>query len=159
MIRNRSNLNIFSVILLILALQSSCKKDEYDVIPYVMVDFYIDLYDPEFFNLSVETGYALVGSLTNNLGQYAAGFDDNGIIIYHSIGDEFIAYDRTCPHDWAVNTKSIAIDVDGVYADCPECKSTWALPSFGASASGPSKYPLKTYRTTFDGRFIHVFNQ
>lgn len=159
MVRYRSKLKIFYLIILILGITFSCNKDEYDVIPDVLVDFYIDLNDPEFFDLTVETGYALISSSTNNLGIYASGFDDNGIIIYHALADEFMAYDRTCPHDYKVNSKSTAVDVNGVYAECPVCKSTWALPSFGAPSSGPSKYPLKTYRTSFDGRFIHVFNQ
>lgn len=159
MVSIRSNLKIFSLIVIFFTVNTACNKDEYDVIPDVMVDFYIDLNDPEFFNLAVETGYSLISSSTNNLGIYAAGFDNNGIIIYHALTDEFVAYDRTCPHDYAVNNQSVAVDVDGVYAVCPVCKSSWALPSFGATASGPSKYPLKTYRTTFDGRFIHVYNQ
>ena len=158
MVGYRSKLKIFCLIILITTLHSACNKDEYDVIPDVTVDFYIDLNDPEFFDLAVETGYALVGSSTNNLGIYASGYDDNGIIIYHAPADEFIAYDRTCPYDYKINSKSAAVDVDGVYAECPLCKSTWALPSFGAPASGPSKYPLKIYRTSFDGRFIHVYN-
>jgi nitrite reductase/ring-hydroxylating ferredoxin subunit len=158
MVGYMSKLKKIYVIILLFGLMTGCNKDKYDVIPDVLVDFYIDLNDPEFFNLTVETGYALISSSTNNLGMYASGYDDNGIIIYHAPGDEFIAYDRTCPHDFKVNSKSTAVDVSGVYAECPLCKSTWALPSFGAPSSGPSDYPLKTYRSSFDGRFIHVFN-
>lgn len=137
----------------------SCNRDEFDPIPYVLVDFYIDLSDPEFFNLSVPTGYALISSSTNNLGIYASGFDNNGIIIYNATDDEFLAFDRTCPYDYAILNKSIAVNVDGVYAVCPSCESSWALPSFGAPSSGPSKYPLKEYRVTLNGQFLHVTNR
>jgi nitrite reductase/ring-hydroxylating ferredoxin subunit len=154
-----SKVGFFLIIIASILIISGCKKDNFHPVPDVTIDFYIDLTDPEFLNLTVETGYALINSATNNWGYLSAGFDNNGIIVYHSMGDEFLAYDRTCPHDYALSGLSIAVDVDGVYAECPECKSTWALPSFGAPSAGPSRYPLKEYRTSFDGRFVHVFNR
>ena len=154
-----SNLKIFLLITVIMAMTISCRRSDLDPIPDVRVDFYISLDDPQFFDLTVITGYALVNSSTNNMGVYAAGFDNNGIIIYHATEDEFLAFDRTCPYDYAINNLSIAVNVDGVYAVCPECNSTWALPSFGAPSQGPSKYPLKEYRATFDGTYIYVTNR
>ncbi|MFP4489212.1 MAG: Rieske (2Fe-2S) protein [Bacteroidales bacterium] len=153
-----SKLSIFLLICIVSLSLSSCKKQNNDVIPDVTVDFYIDLTDPVFFDLNAIGNHVLVNYNTNNLGYKASGYDNNGIIIYRSQTDEFIALDRTCPHDYVLNGTSIAVNVDGIYAECPLCKSTYALPSFGTPTSGPSKYPLKMYRTSFTGQFVHVTN-
>jgi len=154
----RSKLRIFLLICIIPVIHYSCHKEENDVIPDVLVDFYIDLNDPEFFVLNAIGNHVMVNSNTNNLGYRASGFDNNGIIIYRAQADEFIALDRTCPHDYQLDGASIAVDVEGIYAECPLCASTYALPSFGTPSSGPSRYPLKMYRTRFDGQFVHVTN-
>ncbi|HUS86399.1 MAG TPA: hypothetical protein VMW76_04080 [Bacteroidales bacterium] len=137
----------------------SCNKEEYDVIPDVAVDFYIDLDDPLFASLGAIGNSVLIDANTNNLGMYAAGFDGNGIILYRAQLDEFFAYDRTCPHDYALNQSSIRVNVDGIYAICPECETNYALPGFGTPVSGPSKYPLKVYKASFNGQYVHVYNQ
>lgn len=154
----RSKLRIFLLICILSLFHITCNKEEYDVIPDVLVDFYIDLNDPEFFDLNAIGNFVLVNSSTNNLGYKASGYDNNGIIIYRAQVDEFIALDRTCPHDYALDGTSIAVDVDGIYAECPLCNSIYALPSYGTPTSGPSKYPLKMYRTSFNGQFVHVTN-
>ncbi|HCC71111.1 MAG TPA: hypothetical protein DEQ09_08185 [Bacteroidales bacterium] len=153
-----SKLRIFSLICIFSLFHNSCNKENNDVIPDVLVDFYIDLNDPEFFELNAIGNHVLINSSTNNMGIKAAGYDDNGIIVYRSQVDEFIALDRTCPYDYVLDGSSIAVNVDGIYAECPVCNSTYALPSFGTPISGPSKYPLKMYRTSFTGRFVHVTN-
>ncbi len=153
-----SKLRIFLIICIFSLLQYACNNEKNDVIPDVLVDFYIDLNDPEFFNLNAIGNFVYINRSTNNMGYKASGFDDNGIIIYRSQNDEFIALDRTCPHDYILDGSSIAVDAEGIYAECPECGSTYALPSFGTPVSGPSKYPLKMYRTSFNGQFVHVTN-
>lgn len=153
-----SKLSIFLLICIVSLSLSSCNKQKNDVIPDVTVDFYIDLNDPEFFDLNAIGNHILVNYNTNNLGYKASGYDNNGIIVYRSQTDEFIALDRTCPHDYKLDGTSIAVNVDGIYAECPLCISTYALPSFGTPTSGPSKYPLKMYRTSFNGQFVHVTN-
>jgi nitrite reductase/ring-hydroxylating ferredoxin subunit len=153
-----SKLRIFLLICILSLFHISCNKEENDVIPDVLVDFYIDLNDPEFFSLNAIGNYVLVNSSTNNLGYKASGYDNNGIIIYRAQDDEFIALDRTCPHDYVLDGTSVAVDVDGIYAECPLCNSTYALPSYGTPTSGPSKYPLKMYRTSLNGQFVHVTN-
>jgi nitrite reductase/ring-hydroxylating ferredoxin subunit len=137
---------------------TSCKKSKNDVIPDVYVDFYIDLNDPEFFDLNSIGNSRVVTSITNNWGINAAGYDYNGIIVYRATLDEFYAYDRTCPHDFAVNGKSIKLNIDGIFAVCPECGTNYALPSFGTPYSGVGKYPLKNYKATFNGQIVHVWH-
>jgi nitrite reductase/ring-hydroxylating ferredoxin subunit len=150
-------LQIFLLLLVFAFITSSCKKSKYDVIPDVYIDFYLDLNDPEFFNLGALGNSVLVNANTNNLGEPAAGYNGNGIIIY-SGPDEFYAYDRTCPHDFVTSGLSIKVNVDGIYAQCPKCGTKYALPANGTPSSGPGRYPLKNYKTSFTGQYIHVWN-
>ena len=137
---------------------NSCKKSKNDVIPDVYVDFYLNLGDPEFFDLNAIGNAKIITSSTNNWGSDAAGYGGNGIIVYRSTLDEFYAYDRTCPYDFAVNGKSIKVNIDGIFAVCPECGTTYALPSYGTPYSGVGRYPLKNYKTIFNGQIVHVWH-
>ena len=149
---------IFFIITMALATTlSSCKKNKNDVIPNVYTDFTLDLNDPEFVNLNALGGADTIDARTNNWGISAAGYNSNGIIIYRG-PDEFYAYDRTCPHDYAVNNLSIKVKIDFTLAVCPKCGTTYALAAFGTPASGIGRYPLKNYRTSFDGRYVRVWN-
>lgn len=136
---------------------NSCDKNKNDVIPDIYVNFTLNLNDPQFVNLN-GIGSDTVDARTNNWGSKAAGFDDNGIIIYNSGTDEFYAYDRTCPHDYAVNSLSIKVKIDFTLAVCPRCSTTYALAASGTPASGIGRYPLKNYKTSFIGRYIRVWN-
>ena len=136
---------------------SSCNKNRNDVIPDVYVNFILNLDDPQFVTLNAMGGSDTVDAHTNNWGSEAAGFNGNGIIIYRG-PDEFYAYDRTCPHDYAVNGLSIKVNIDFTLAVCPKCGTSYALAAFGTPASGIGRYPLKNYRTSFDGRFVRVWN-
>ena len=137
---------------------SSCNKNKNDVIPDVYVNFTLDLYD--FVNLSAIGSSDTVDAhdaRVDNGRDYAGGFDGNGIIVYTGV-DEFYAYDRTCPDDYAVNELSIKVNIDFTLAVCPKCGTTYALSASGTPASGIGRYPLKNYRTRFDGRFVTVWN-
>jgi nitrite reductase/ring-hydroxylating ferredoxin subunit len=135
---------------------SSCSKAKNDVIPDVYVNFTIDLTDPEFVNLTA-IGCDTVNAQTNNWGTGAAGFNGNGIIVYNG-GDDFYAYDRTCPHDYEVNGINVKVKADFTIATCPKCGTIYSLSASGTPASGVGQYPLKNYRTSFDGRFLRVWN-
>jgi nitrite reductase/ring-hydroxylating ferredoxin subunit len=134
----------------------SCTKARNDVIPDVYVNFTLDINDPEFINLTA-IGSDTVDAKTNNWGSGAAGFDGNGIIIYNG-GDAFYAFDRTCPHDYEVNGLSVKVRIDFTIATCPSCGTIYSLSASGTPASGAGRFPLKNYRTSFDGRFLRVWN-
>lgn len=154
-----SKIRFFFVSIILVILFYSCNKRN-DVIPDVIVDFMLDINDPQFVDLNALGGSVTVDANTNNWGHYAAGFDGNGIIIYSGV-DEFLAYDRTCPHDYALNGQSIKVNISkssSIDAVCPECGTTYSLSANGTPSSGVGRYPLKNYRTSFDGRYIRVWN-
>lgn len=147
----------FSIIIMIAITLSSCNKEN-DVIPDVYVDFTLDINDPQFVDLASVGNHAIVTSQTNNWGSEAAGYNYNGIIVYTSGINVFNAYDRTCPHEYSVDGSSVKIDIDFTIGICPQCSTIYALSAGGVAYSGPGKYPLKNYKTSFDGRFVHVWN-
>ena len=155
-VKSLSKIAFFFIITVFYISIGACTKAKNDVIPDVYVNFVLDLADPEFVNLTA-IGSDTVDARTNNWGSGAAGFDGNGIIIFNG-GDAFYAYDRTCPHDYAVNGLSIKVRIDFTIATCPLCGTVYSLPASGTPASGVGKYPLKNYKTSFDGRYVTVWN-
>jgi hypothetical protein len=155
----KPNLIIFVIFILLPLFLTSCSKDKNDVVPDVYTDFYINLNDPEFFVLASPFTFVYISASTNNIGLNASGYDGNGIIVFRNVEDEFLAFDRTCPHDFKVNNKSVRINViDDIFAICPECSTKYALPGYGTPASGVGQYPLKNYKTSFNGLIVHVWN-
>lgn len=155
-----SKIRFFFIPLALSVFLSSCNKKN-DVIPDVYVRFTISLSDPEFFNLTTFSGSVLVDSHTNNFGYSAAGYDGNGIIICSGF-DEYYAYDRTCPYDYVTNGTGIKVNIDpsntGI-AVCPKCGTKYGLTVGGTPLSGGiGRYPLKNYRTSFDGNNVTVWN-
>ncbi|HEX2968166.1 MAG TPA: hypothetical protein VHO46_03605 [Bacteroidales bacterium] len=155
---NISKLKLFPVFCILYLLTGSCHKKN-EVIPDVTVDFYLDINDVRFIDLNSIGGSVLINNSTNN-DRYAAGFSGNGIIVTRGV-DEFFAYDRTCPHDYALDGTITRIDLDPsgfAKAVCPVCKTAYELLSFGTPSSGVGNYQLKRYHTDFDGRYIRVWN-
>jgi nitrite reductase/ring-hydroxylating ferredoxin subunit len=136
----------------------SCYKEN-DVIPDVTVKFMIDLNDARFVvALGTIGGTVTVDGQTNNDGAYADGYSGNGIIITRGT-DNFFAYDRTCPYDYTIGN-NVRIDIDTksfATAICPKCGTTYQLLSNG-TPSGIGKYSLKSYSTSFDERYLNVWN-
>lgn len=154
-----SKINFFLTILTFTIALGSCSKKN-DVVPDVYVEFTINLNDIQFVNLNALGGSVTVDSHTNNQGRGAAGYDGNGIIISSGV-DAFFAYDRTCPHDYAVNDLSVRVNIDitnSMKAICPKCSTTYELLSYGTPASGIGRYPLKNYKTSVYVDMVRVWN-
>ena len=157
-----SNLRIFLLFTLVAMPLISCERDKNEVIPDVTVDFTITFSDPEFFDLFYSPGTSvLISSAHRHLGLGTAGFDGNGIIVYNTglQGFEYGAFDRTCPHCYANDDVSVAVNVDGVYAICPRCSTNYALGGSGLPQSGPGQYYLKNYHTSFTGYSVRIWNR
>ena len=137
--------------------ESSCENNKNDVIPDVYVNFSLNINDPQFLDLNGIGGSVTVDASTNNFGTPAAGYDGNGIIV-HCGPDAYYAYDRTCPHDFTENAKSVKVNIDFMLAVCPVCSTKYALSAGGTPAEGVGRYPLKNYKTSFDGRYVSVWN-
>jgi nitrite reductase/ring-hydroxylating ferredoxin subunit len=154
-----SKISFFLITALFVFALTSCNKKN-DVIPDTYVNFTLNLNDPLFISLIGFGGSVTVNSTTNNWGYGAAGYDGNGIIICS--GDiEYYAYDRTCPHDYVNNSLSIKVNIDptnSTIAVCPKCGTKYGLTVGGTPASGVGRYPLKNYKTSFQGNYVTVWN-
>jgi nitrite reductase/ring-hydroxylating ferredoxin subunit len=130
----------FFVIFQLVYLFTAC-ADERDQIPNVRVDEYLDI-TTDLADLPVS------GAKT-----WKGGF--KGIIIFRLEPMVFLAYERTCPYypkdDCAVDIKDV------IFAECPCCQSLFGLP-YNQLLEGPSKFPLKQYRTRIVGDRLHIYN-
>lgn len=132
-----------SIIFLLLLSFTSCKKDEdRDLIPYVYVNFAIYPNTIDF----IPTGQWVYTS-----GGY------KGIIIYRPQEDEFMAYERACPHDPLTEGARVEVETSGLIAVDSVCGSRFLLTD-GSPIEGPAKIPLKQYRTSYDGHALLVYN-
>lgn len=157
-----SNVKIFFIITSALLLTMSCDREKNEVIPDITIDFTINFSDPEFFDLYYSPGIsALISSSHRHLGIGTGGFDNNGIIIYNTglQGFEYSAFDRTCPHCYVTESASVAVNIDGVYAVCPRCTTSYALGASGLPQTGPGQYYLKNYKTGYTGQSLRVWNR
>lgn len=121
----------------------SCGKDETkDLIPYVYVNFtmYPNTID-----------YIAIGQWVYVTGGY------KGIIIYRPQSDEFMAYERACPHDPLTEGARVEVESSGLIAVDSVCGSQFILTD-GSPIKGPAKIPLKQYRTSWDGYGLTIFN-
>jgi nitrite reductase/ring-hydroxylating ferredoxin subunit len=152
-----SKIRFFFISVSFVALLTSCEKNKNDVLPDEYIDFTIDLFD--FVNIYGVIGFDTVDAndLRINDRRYAGGIEGNGIIIF-SGADGYYAYDRTCPYDYVEDGLFIKVKIDFTIATCPRCSTAYALAALGTPASGPGKYPLKNYKTSQEGRYLHVWN-
>ena len=154
-----SKIRFFLITVAIGVTLSSCNKKN-DVIPDTYVNFTLDLNEVLFHDLSVFGGSVAVDSRTNNWGTAAAGYNGNGIIICFGV-EEFYAYDRTCPWDYVTNNLSVKVNIDpgnSTIAVCPKCGTKYGLTVGGTPATGVGRYPLKNYRTSYQGNYVTVWN-
>jgi nitrite reductase/ring-hydroxylating ferredoxin subunit len=122
---------------------NSCGKEETrDVIPYVYVNF--AMY-PNTIDFIADGQWAYV----------SGGY--KGIIIYRPQNDEFMAYERACPHDPLIDGARVEVESSGIIAIDSVCGSRFLLTD-GSPIEGPAGISLKQYRTSYDGHILMVYN-
>jgi len=145
-----SNLHYFFIFLLPLIGFSSCSKDTNidDIVPHVKIDFeYLDN----------ENKLGAVGNSIyldeNDIVTHAAGYKNHGIIIVR-LSDGYAAFDATCTNDVEAEEH---IELDGVFAVCPNCDSNFNILQGGQPFNGSeARYSLKKYSTSDNGSNNHV---
>ncbi len=80
----------------------------------------------------------------------------NGIIIFRMADAEFNAYERTCPYEPEKNCQ-VDFNEGDLFATCQCCGSEFDL-IYGDLREGPSKWPLKKYRTSISNSFLTIYN-
>ncbi|MDD2203781.1 MAG: hypothetical protein PHU62_01860 [Bacteroidales bacterium] len=79
---------------------------------------------------------------------------------YEGLPDDFLAFDMACSHDPFEHGATVTWERWGVIVECPVCGTKYLLINYGwpIENSGPSVYPLRQYKTFFDGRYVTVSN-
>ena len=128
----------------------ACKKDKSsDPIPYAYINFVVYPNSTVWLELNAVGGYAYV----------SADPPSKGVIIYRYGPEEFVALERTCPHNPYDNcaTGPVKVEKGGSTAVDSCCMSRFILLD-GSVFQGPSSYPLRTYHTSYDGNALRVYN-
>jgi hypothetical protein len=127
----------------ILLLILGCGKEKQPQIPYVYVN--LQLY-PNSLDYIPVGGYLV----KDNVGY-------RGIVVYHPLPDEFLAFERCCPYDPQASGALIVVDAGGSTCTDPVCNSKFILYN-GTPYEGPSPYSLMQYRTSYDGDVLQIYN-
>lgn len=144
--QNKKLLITIPILIFFLLIVPSCKKNkDDDWIPYVYVDFYINITLPDYIDLNVTGGWVYLNG------------GSRGIILYRKSDAEFAAYDRHCPYDPDNKNAIVEVDDTDIMVVDSTCGSKFQLLD-GSVAKGPATRPLKEYRTFFDGEMVHVYN-
>lgn len=141
-VMKRTYKNIFFTLLCSFFMFLSCGDKNYPDIPYVNVDRYLYINSMDYIPVG---GYKYI--------------DDGyrGLIVYRIMTNEFSVFERCCPHDPEKITAKVFVEESGVICIDTTCGSRFNLVD-GGKIEGPSIYPLKMYRHSFDGEVLHIYN-
>lgn len=125
----------------------SCENDDGNDIPYADINIGIDPNSTLYWKLNAPGGWEyLVGSPPSK-----------GVLVYRSSLNEFVAYERTCPFDPQAPDAVVAVESSNITMACPVCKSKFIMLD-GSPFAGPSKKPMRKYRTNYTGSQLYIFN-
>jgi len=120
-------------------------KNQYEGIPDINVNIYINIQNPQYQNL-----------LGMGSWSYLEG-GSKGIIVFNLGNNKFLAYERHCPYLPQNSCSKISVDETNIIAVDTCCSSKYQLID-GSAIDGPASLPLKRYNTSFDGNIIHIWN-
>ncbi len=123
-------------------------NEEESPIPYVNVNITINPTSIEYGNLNVPGNMALL----------KGGY--RGIIVYHYMQDEYLAFERTCTFDPENACAKLKVDLSTLLAKDTCCGSQFLLIDGTPLEGSKALRPLKQYRTAFDPNYglLHIYN-
>jgi nitrite reductase/ring-hydroxylating ferredoxin subunit len=133
------------LIVFVLILPQCKKESQQNEIPTVAVNIALDPNSTEYLELNTVNGWVYL----------TGGYE--GIIVFRSSTNGFMAYERACPYDWSKSTARLVVESSGITTVCPSCNSKFLLLN-GSPYSGPSSYPMKQYETSYNGGILYIFN-
>lgn len=128
----------------------ACKKDDINQqlgIPYVNVDRYILLNDPNSISLNAVGGFLYVNA------------GSRGILVYHRAYEEYVAFDRHCTYNTSDACGTVSLDSSSnVILNCACCASKFSIID-GSVLNGPAINPLLQYQAQISGPgTLHIYN-
>ena len=116
-------------------------------------DFIENVYVNEIIDLSLPQN----SNIINNGSHIFIEGGIEGIIIYHSIGNEYKVYDRNCSYEPSLNCASIDSVNSGI-AFCGCCPSAFSIFSSGEAINAPALLPLKQYNWSLENSIMRIYN-
>jgi len=134
----------------------TCTKEYTNPIPLLRVYLEVKLSDRDRELIGHNTHK--IFTLNNTVhGKEFTGY--GGVLVTHTIFDEYKAFDLACPNE---ARKDVVVEIDNEYnAVCKLCGSKYeTILNYGSGACfvGPSKYPLRYYHTELNGKTLIVRN-
>jgi len=128
----------------------ACKKNDLNQqlgIPYVNVDRYILLNDPNSLSLNAVGGFLYVNA------------GSRGILVYHRAYEEYVAFDRHCTYNTSDACGKVSLDSSSnVILNCACCASKFSIID-GSVLNGPAINPLLQYQVQISGPgTLHIYN-
>jgi Rieske Fe-S protein len=141
--------------LMLIALAFGCGKAQIaSPVPYVTVNYTLNMNDPLYINLNNQGGFVYL----DNVGY-------KGIIVVHDFADNFWALDRTCPYHVDATCAKVVVSSSGLNILCGSykgstftscCGSKYALD--GSVMNGPATIPLKRYNCAVSSSVVTITN-
>jgi hypothetical protein len=128
----------------LLIVTSGCRDRNTNRVPDVPVNIAINIYQPDFFNLTVPSGWV-----------YITG-GSRGIIVYRKSTTEFVALERHSPFQPEDNC-AVVVNEDNVLVSDPCSDSQWLITD-GTIVQGPTAFTLRTYQATFSDPILYITN-
>jgi hypothetical protein len=128
----------------LLIITSGCRDRNTNRVPDVPVNIAINIYQPDFFNLTVPSGWV-----------YITG-GSRGIIVYRKSTTEFVALERHSPFQPEDNC-AVVVNEDNVLVSDPCSDSQWLITD-GTIVQGPTAFALRTYQATFADPILYITN-
>jgi nitrite reductase/ring-hydroxylating ferredoxin subunit len=129
---------------LAIVLLGGARCNEQRQIPFVQVNFEIDLNLPAYQPLTAPSGWI-----------YVSG-GSRGIILYRRSQDEFMAYDRHSTYN-VDEACRVTVDEDNILISDPCSESQWVITD-GSVVNGPAVQGLQQYNTSWNPPVLRVFN-
>jgi hypothetical protein len=121
-----------------------CRDRNNNRVPEVPVNIAINIYQPDFFNLTVPSGWV-----------YITG-GSRGIIVFRKSTTEFVALERHSPYQPEDNC-AVVVNEDNVIVSDPCSDSQWLIMD-GTIVQGPTAFALETYQTSFSDPILYITN-
>lgn len=125
---------------------------------------------PVSMNINLTAGYP---TFKNSVGQYLVfakpvkatdfiGYGGillcTGVMMDDSGNSQYYAFDLSCPHEVLTTTRVSPLPDKLGEVKCDQCGTVYNVGfGFGEPVSGPSKHPLKRYKTMLQGDILYIY--
>jgi len=137
---------LWFTLIMINLLLTSCKEKEVYPIPNVPVSLILNLDLPAYQSLNAPGGWVYING------------GSKGIIVYRNF-DEFVALDRHSTYEPENDCAIASVDEVNFFVLNDSCSASQYNIMDGTVVTGPAKWGLKRYSSTWDGAYtVHIFN-